>query len=135
MGKKVKSGEDVTGNRAVATRKIPGRITPRHTSGKAERGLLTATGGCPPSWKAYGVLMVLDADGTIRYVSPSVKGMLGTSPLELRGKKALDFFDRIDPDEVERVAAAFEGFCRHPGATDMWSCGLEAPTVYGSTWK
>ncbi|MDY6794698.1 MAG: PAS domain S-box protein [Actinomycetota bacterium] len=67
--------------------------------------------------KASEALMVLDADGIIRYVSPSVKGMLGMSPRELSGKTPLDFFDRIDPDEVERVAGVFRDALQDPGST------------------
>jgi len=44
---------------------------------------------------------VVDADGTIRYESPSVERILGYRPEELIGRNALDF---LHPEDVQRVA-------------------------------
>ncbi|MCJ7520765.1 MAG: PAS domain-containing protein, partial [Dehalococcoidia bacterium] len=44
---------------------------------------------------------VVEANGTIRYESPSVERILGYKPEELIGKNALDF---LHPEDVKRVA-------------------------------
>lgn len=61
----------------------------------------------------FGVIMVTAPDGTIQYVTPSVKRVLGYDPLELFGKKAFDF---VHPDDLKQykkitklVAASGEG--------------------------
>ena len=61
------------------------------------------------------VTAIVDADMEIRYISPSVRHMLGFAPEELTGRSALDF---VHPDDAERTA---EVFAR---ATDA-STGLE----------
>ena len=49
---------------------------------------------------ASDLIHVIQADGTISYVSPSVEGVLGFSPEELDGENALDY---IHPDDRETV--------------------------------
>jgi PAS domain S-box-containing protein len=53
---------------------------------------------------ASDVITVLEADGTIRYESPSIERVLGYRPGELVGKSA---FSYVHPDDRRRVAAAF----------------------------
>jgi PAS domain S-box-containing protein len=54
---------------------------------------------------ANDVIGVLEADGTIRFVSASSKWLLGHDPEEQIGRSVLDV---IHPDELEDVAAALE---------------------------
>jgi diguanylate cyclase (GGDEF)-like protein/PAS domain S-box-containing protein len=49
------------------------------------------------------VVAVLDADGTLRYVSPAVETMLGYAPEEVIGTGV---FDYVHPDDVERALGA-----------------------------
>ena len=68
------------------------------------------------------VVMQVDAQGSIRYVSPSVQAQLGYTPEELRGTRILD---KLHPDELAgwidalkrsaraREAALLEGRWRH----------------------
>ncbi len=53
--------------------------------------------------KASDVMGVLEADGTLRYVSPAVENMIGYKPEELIGTKVLEY---VHPDDFERVSDA-----------------------------
>lgn len=55
---------------------------------------------------------VLDADGTMRYQSPSIERLLGYAPDELDGRSA---FDLIHPDDAERVGEALTRAIQSPG--------------------
>jgi diguanylate cyclase (GGDEF)-like protein/PAS domain S-box-containing protein len=50
------------------------------------------------------IVAVLEADGTLRYISPSVERVLGYRPEDLVGKSA---FDYIHPESNELVASSF----------------------------
>jgi PAS domain S-box-containing protein len=54
--------------------------------------------------KALDVISVIDADGTIRYVSPSVERVLGYRPDELLGRNC---FDLVHPEDALRIRAVF----------------------------
>ena len=58
------------------------------------------------------MVLILEADGTIRYESPSVERVLGYKPEERVGNKA---FDLIHPDDVEHVSRAFVEYLENPG--------------------
>lgn len=58
---------------------------------------------------AMDIVTVLDADGTIRYQSPSVKHLIGIDPAEMIGKSQ---FDLMHPDDVEAVRAQFTDLIR-----------------------
>ena len=58
------------------------------------------------------VITVYDADGTIRYLSPTIKQMLGYEPAERIGSTA---FDLIHPSDVARTKGAFVEALRRPG--------------------
>ncbi len=60
------------------------------------------------------LVTILEADGTIRYQSPSVERVLGYAPKELLGK---DVFSLVHPDDLPRVAAKFQSGITKPGAT------------------
>jgi PAS domain S-box-containing protein len=53
-----------------------------------------------------GIIMVVDAEGTIRYVSPAVKRVLGYEPEEMVGKSALAFVHSDDRQEAMGLLAA-----------------------------
>ena len=57
------------------------------------------------------IFTILEADGTIRYESPSVEWVLGYKPGELIGKVA---FDYVHPEDLERVLDAFAGAPAEP---------------------
>jgi PAS domain S-box-containing protein len=47
----------------------------------------------------FGVIMVTATDGTVQYVTPSVKRVLGYDPLDLFGKKAHDY---VHPENLKQ---------------------------------
>jgi len=51
------------------------------------------------------IITVLEIDGTIRYISPSIERILGYTQDELRQKKV---FDYIQPEDLEKVNRAFD---------------------------
>jgi PAS domain S-box-containing protein len=62
---------------------------------------------------------VLNADGTIRYQSPSAEKLFGYNADEHLGKIAWDF---VHPDDASAVLGALEGLMREPGATMSMEC-------------
>ena len=61
---------------------------------------------------ALDLIAILDVDGTVRYVSPSHKRILGYESEELIGKKAFEF---IHPDDLSRVLDVFTTGLFDPG--------------------
>jgi PAS domain S-box-containing protein len=61
---------------------------------------------------ASDIVAVLDADGTIRYISPAVERVLGYRPEELVGTKA---FDHVHPDDLEEALGIFAENLSEPG--------------------
>lgn len=59
------------------------------------------------------ILTILNADGTVRYQSPSVQRLLGSPPEEWVGKNA---FDRLHPDDRPLIEATFAQHIGEPGA-------------------
>jgi PAS domain S-box-containing protein/putative nucleotidyltransferase with HDIG domain len=66
--------------------------------------------------KAFDMITVMDPDGTIRYVSPSIERILGYKPEDLVGKSG---FDLVHPEDLERLPARedFGKVLGTPGAT------------------
>lgn len=58
------------------------------------------------------VVAVLDAGGTLRYVSPAVEAMLGYAPEEVNGTAV---FDYVHPDDRERAFGALDESLVRPG--------------------
>lgn len=58
------------------------------------------------------IVTVLDADGTVRYESPSIERMLGYGQEELVGEYA---FDYVHPDDLEQVVSRFAEVLSEPG--------------------
>ncbi len=64
--------------------------------------------------KSSDVVSILDAEGRVRYESPSSLAILGYRPEELVG---VDAFDFLHPDDVDASRAAFAGVFAGPGTT------------------
>ena len=47
------------------------------------------------------VVMILEADGTVRFVSPAVERVLGYRPEEMVGTRALDY---VHPEDLEYMS-------------------------------
>ncbi|MFM7021681.1 MAG: PAS domain S-box protein [Flavobacteriales bacterium] len=60
---------------------------------------------------ASEIINIYDKDGNIKYVSPSVKNILGTEPEQLVGKSE---FDRVHPKGRESVQRIFEQLNANP---------------------
>jgi PAS domain S-box-containing protein len=63
---------------------------------------------------AHDITCILDADGTMSYLSPSVLRVLGYAPEELVGRNA---FDLIHADDADGVRGAIRSVLLEPGAT------------------
>src|SRR5436309_14032464 len=50
--------------------------------------------------KGQDIIALLDAKGVVRYQSPSVQQVLGYNPVEMVGKRTIDF---VHPEDRERV--------------------------------
>ena len=59
-------------------------------------------------------IVVLDADGILRYESPSVESVLGYKAGERAGMNGLDF---IHPDDVQNAAEDLAKLIQHPGSS------------------
>ena len=69
---------------------------------------------------ASDIITIIEADGTIRYESPAIKGMLGYRPDELVGENV---FDYLHPDDVKRAAGELAEFLK---ATNDWEASAPA---------
>ncbi|MDP9439518.1 MAG: PAS domain S-box protein [Actinomycetota bacterium] len=63
---------------------------------------------------ASDVIAVLEADGTVRYVSPAIERMLGYTPEERVGRNG---FELLHPDDLARARSKFAEALRNPGVT------------------
>jgi PAS domain S-box-containing protein len=61
------------------------------------------------------LISVLEPDGEIRFVSPSVTDILGYEQAALEGENALEL---LHPEDRERIGERFEALLEQPGATD-----------------
>jgi len=59
-------------------------------------------------------ILILDGDGTIRYVSPSYERVLG---YRTEDRTNGSMFDQIHPDDIPEVADTFAQFLRDPGGS------------------
>ncbi|MEW6553939.1 MAG: PAS domain S-box protein [Actinomycetota bacterium] len=64
---------------------------------------------------AYDIIAVLNADGTMGYISPSLEKVSGFSLEERLGEDAFKFFH---PEDIPRVAEAFARGVQQPGHSD-----------------
>lgn len=65
------------------------------------------------------MITVLDAEGVIRYQSPSVTSILGYQPQELLGRLLLDL---VHPEDVLRVKQALQEVVQRPGSRLSLEC-------------
>ncbi len=63
---------------------------------------------------ATDFIVIIDADGKVRYESPSVARLIGYEPDERVGKSA---FEHVHPNDVQRVIDTFAALREQPGAT------------------
>jgi len=61
---------------------------------------------------ALDIITVVEADGTIRYESPSVERVLGYAPGELVGRNAFDF---VPAEDAQRIVELLRGAQGQPG--------------------
>jgi PAS domain S-box-containing protein len=64
--------------------------------------------------KSFDAILLLTAEGTIAYASPSTAGLIGFSPEELLGR---DAFDLVHPEDRAETAALFAQLAQLPGGT------------------
>ncbi len=62
--------------------------------------------------QASDIVTIVEADGTVRYASPSIKNVLGIRPEEMLGKNLSGY---VHPDDVERVLEAVAARASSPG--------------------
>lgn len=81
---------------------------------------------------ASDFIMILDADGAIRYQSPSIERALGYKAGELAGRR---FFDMVHPDDVANAARILTEAMQIPDSTA--SLEVRVPHAGGSwrTWE
>jgi PAS domain S-box-containing protein len=60
------------------------------------------------------IITLVEADGTVRYVSPAIERVLGYRPEERVGRNT---FELVHPDDVARARRLFAEGLRSPGAT------------------
>jgi len=65
------------------------------------------------------IIQIIDSEGIIRYLSPSVEGMLGYKPEELIGRRSVDI---VHPDDLQAVARDFEEAFHNPGVPVVTEC-------------
>src|ERR687898_722752 len=58
------------------------------------------------------IITILEADGTVRYISPAVERVIGYKPEEQVGTNA---FGSVHPDDRERALASFAEVLKKPG--------------------
>ena len=58
------------------------------------------------------IITIMEADGSIRYQSPSIERILGYKPEELAGRNAFEF---MHPDDVDRIRKIFAEALIRPG--------------------
>jgi diguanylate cyclase (GGDEF)-like protein/PAS domain S-box-containing protein len=88
------------------TTSFPAQCCPTCAADAAYRSLLASTAD---------VITVLDADGTIRYQTPSIEDVLGHPPDTLTWTNLVEV---VHPDEREWVSAQFRRIKEHPGPAD-----------------
>ncbi len=78
---------------------------------------------------ASDVTTILNADGTIRYTSPSVQRVLGCAPDTLTGQ-ALPTL--LHPDDVEKMNTLLSSLLQEPGGTRSCECRWRA---HDGSWR
>jgi PAS domain S-box-containing protein len=103
---------------------------PGHKSGEARQRM---TGGRQEEngWafsslvqNVSDVITILEADGTVRYVSPAVETALGYRLEELIGNR---IFSLVHPDDLERASRIFGEIMSKPETPHLDSSGSLSP--------
>lgn len=68
------------------------------------------------------IIMVLDTDGSVQYVSPTIEQVVGYQPDDMLGKNA---FQYIHPDDRETAQTAFFDAVEDPSLTPRVECRLQ----------
>jgi PAS domain S-box-containing protein len=82
--------------------------TTKGPSKESERWLLSVV------QNTSDVFTVVDAEGTVRYISPSIEEVLGYQPQERVGRSC---FDLLHPDDLPRAKSTFVEALQRPGHT------------------
>ncbi|AFZ16553.1 PAS domain S-box protein [Allocoleopsis franciscana] len=61
------------------------------------------------------LITILEANGTIKYASPAIRGVLGYKPKELMGQS---LFELVHPEDLVNIEQNFQGFLQNP-TTDL----------------
>jgi len=99
--------------RTTSRKKTPQRRVTRPPS--RSRAASPQTPTFTPALLAYALdlIHIIDATGTIRYVSPAVTRLLGYQPEDIQGH---DSFQFVHPDDVSRLREATANILRQPGS-------------------
>jgi PAS domain S-box-containing protein len=65
------------------------------------------------------IIQIVDSEGVIRYVSPSIERILGYRPEEATGRLSVDF---VHPDDLPIVAKGFEKAIQEPNVPVITEC-------------
>ena len=76
------------------------------------------------------IITLLDADGTVRYVSPAVERVMGYKPEEQIETSA---FGSVHPDDRDRALDTFAEVLKNPDFTRSWSPECPTRTAHGVT--
>jgi len=75
------------------------------------------------------ITQIVDQDGIIRYLSPSVERVLGYKPAELIGRPSIDL---VHPDDLPLVAKGFQAAMQKPGVPVITECRCKHKN---GTWR
>ncbi|MDD5038915.1 MAG: PAS domain S-box protein, partial [Dehalococcoidales bacterium] len=75
------------------------------------------------------IIQIVDSEGIITYVSPSVQRILGYEPEELIGRKSVEV---VHPDDLHLVAKGFEEASQQPGTPVVTECRCQHKD---GTWR
>jgi PAS domain S-box-containing protein len=76
------------------------------------------------------IITLLEADGTVRYISPAVERVTGYRPEEQVGTNA---FGSIHPDDREQALNTFAEVLKRPGLQPPWSSECPTRMALGAT--
>jgi len=73
------------------------------------------------------MVVLIDADATVIYVSPSVRILLGYEPKDLIGRSLIDI---VHPDDLDAAAEGMAYEAAHPGRTELEAGDMAIPHEY-----
>jgi two-component system NtrC family sensor kinase len=101
------SSNDELGHMAAAFNTMLGRVSERDAALRIEKERFRAL-----IEHAADVIIVVAADGNVRYMSPAAQVTLGTSAMAFRGRS---LHAEVHPEDQERLAAALRAVIGRPG--------------------